>query len=181
MRRLFYAVRSGWFRGVFRHKQLADCAIQNYPNSKMQIFFSRYFADKYVYGPSDHLVVFTDGSYKHKTKQAGYGVFFSQNDKRNENGKVAVEMKLTSEIAEAFAIMIALEITDSLRLEIRTDALQLLKKITRRKSRNPLITTIQDMSKHRNILWTYIPGHSGYKGNEAADLLARQGCQRMEI
>lgn len=175
---MYYAVRQGWFRGVFLDKRIAVRATKGHPNPKTQDFFSRDVADKYVYNDNkhDHLVVYTDGSYRNKYHTSGFGVFFGRKDDRNVYGPMPRTYKQTSQKAEAYAALIALCITTG-DIEIRTDSLQLVycAIATRYKKMPSLYATIRALSKHRNVIWTYIKAHAGYYGNENADKLAKNG------
>jgi ribonuclease HI len=177
-RRLYYAVRHGWFRGVFRHRNIALRATEHHPNPKMQTFFSRVYADAYVYYRENNIqrsVVYTDGSYRKRHNTAGYGVFFGSGDRRNIGGRVQLSCVLTSQYAEAYAVLAALLLTVG-PVEIRTDSLQLVYKVTRpRAATDPMTRCIQHLSQNRCVIWTYIPAHAGYVGNEHADDLARAG------
>lgn len=173
---MYYAVRQGWFRGVFVDKKIASRATTGHPNPKMQEFFSRYMADGYVYQHNEApLVVYTDGSYRHKYRRAGYGVFFGSCDQRNTFGSVPRCQRLTSQTAEAYAALIALGTTSG-DVEIRTDCLQLVYCATARCHKyTPLHRAIRLLSHKRRVVWTYIKAHAGYHGNENADILAKCG------
>lgn len=180
-RRYYYAVRHGWFRGVFRHRSIALRAIYQHPNPKMQEFFNRRYADDYVYHRpvlDDRCVVYTDGSYRMRHDSAGYGVYFGDFDRRNRSGSIAstTAHPMTSQHAEAYAALVALLITKG-PLEIRTDSLQLVYKVTLTRARNcgKLYDYIKQLARNRDIIWTYVPAHSGYDGNTDADELARTG------
>ena len=177
-RRLYYAVRHGWFRGVFRHRSIALRATKHHPNPKLQTFFHRSYADEYVYYREKNVqrnIVYTDGSYRRRHKTAGYGVYFGSGDQRNQSGRVRLPCSLTSQYAEAYAVIAALLLTKG-PLEVRTDSLQLVYKVTRRgEPCDGMTRCIQQLSRGRLIIWTYIPAHAGYTGNEYADGLARCG------
>ena len=180
--KIYYAVRRGWFRGVFLHKKIAHLAVRSFPGAKMQEFFSRSNADKYVYArridEPVRLVVYTDGSYRHRYNNAGYGVFFGADDNRNTGGTLRGSY-LSSQRAETYAAIVALLMTKD-DVEIRTDSLELVYGATVRPTcvHNPdhsLYIAIKLLSKNRRVLWTYVKSHAGYYGNEKADTLARQG------
>ena len=179
---IYYAVRRGWFRGVFLHQKTALRATMNYPDSRMQEFFNRNSADRYVYArridERPRLVVYTDGSYRHRHDSAGYGVFFGADDDRNTGGTMDGS-RLSSQKAETYAAIVALLMTTG-PIEIRTDSLQLVYRATVKHTSSyssdfDLYEAIRSLSKNRSILWTYIKSHAGYIGNEHADTLARQG------
>lgn len=182
---MFHAVKQGWFRGVFLSQRNALIAICGHPSAKYQQFFNWSMATEYVgskdedreYGDDGdadgpHQVVFTDGSYRYKTKRAGYGVYFGENDARNSSGYLPTAQ--CSLNAEGAAVMVAL-MKSSGSLEIRTDCLHLILRATVCKPGNPLFRRIRKLALNRNIIWTYVPAHCGIRGNEAADFLARWG------
>lgn len=179
---MFYAVKEGWFRGVFLSAKVARMAVYGFPGGgDQQTFRSQLFAHEYVYGgyryygPAAIPVVYTDGSYRYKTKRAGYGVFFGVADPRNGSGYLpAVRNSLN---AEGVAAAIALLSTKG-PLEIRTDCIHMILLVTIFKTAlNALFRFIRSLARHRHIIWTYTPAHSGVVGNEAADSLARWGSQ----
>ena len=178
----YYAVRRGWFRGVFLHQPTAERATRNHPDPKMQRFFNRSSADKYVYGrrvdEAPRLIVYTDGSYRHRYDSAGYGVFFGDDDDRNTGGTMAGTC-LSSQKAECYAAVVALLLTAG-DVEVRTDSLQLVLRATVKYSHpynaeSSMYKAIRALSKNRTVLWTYVKSHAGYYGNEHADTLARRG------
>lgn len=178
---MFHAVKEGWFRGVFLSPKIAQIAVCGHPKGEYQQFHDQVFAHEYVYGgfkcysPSAVPVVFTDGSYRYKTKRAGYGVYFGIGDSRNQSGYLpTIRCSLN---AEAAAAVVALTSTKG-ALEIRTDCIHLILLVTTCRLKvkmGPLIHYIRKLVKKRHIIWTYIPAHCGIIGNEAADALARWG------
>lgn len=171
---MFYAVRQGWFRGVFLDKQIALQATRNHPHPKMQEFFDQKIADNYVYNIQRNTqIAYTDGSYRYRTRKAGYGVCLMNSPCSRLTGTVPLKNP-TSQKAEAYAAFVALCLTKG-DLEIRTDSLQLLYYSTVRMHNNKLYNAIAYVSAGRNITWTYVRGHNGHYGNECADELARRG------
>ena len=177
---MFHAVKQGWFRGVFMSQKTALIAICGHPSAKYQQFFNRMMADQYVYSGDTNAgsgacclpIVFTDGSFRYKTKRAGYGIYFGENDIRNTSGYLpAVQCSLN---AEGAAVMVALMKSRG-DLEIRTDCIHLILRVTVRKPGNPLFKRIRKLAQNRLIIWTYVPAHCGVYGNDAADALARWG------
>lgn len=177
---MFHAVKEGWFRGVFTSPKTALIAICGHPSAKYQQFFDRMVAYQYTYGHVGGVdestraspVVFTDGSFRYKTKRAGYGVYFGENDTRNTSGYLpTVRCSLN---AEGAAAMVAL-MKSTGDLEIRTDCIHLILRVTIRRPGSPLFRRIRKLAQNRAITWTYVPAHRGVIGNEAADALARWG------
>lgn len=180
---MYFAVRKGWFRGVFTDKRIVHKAIYGYQNPKYQEFFSRHMARKYVYErKSCHPIVYTDGSFRHRGKKAGYGVFFGCRDKRNLAGSLAACGKLNSQRAEAVAACVALLVTKG-QIEIRTDSLHLIYRATifpyYHNSNLDIYQALHRMCNRRHVIWTYVKAHSDDFGNTNADVLAKYGsrCQ----
>eukprot|EP01098_Paradermamoeba_levis_P013664 TRINITY_DN6269_c0_g2_i1.p1 TRINITY_DN6269_c0_g2~~TRINITY_DN6269_c0_g2_i1.p1 ORF type:complete len:298 (+),score=94.13 TRINITY_DN6269_c0_g2_i1:113-1006(+) len=141
----------------------------------------------------ERVVVYTDGSCQgNGTKQAkaGLGVFFAHEDKRNLSERVGG--KQTNQRAELLAAIRALEqIHDlSVEVEIRTDSQYVIKGMTdwifswkqndwsKPVENKELFLRLDNLclQRHFPVVWTYVAGHTGEEGNEAADQLANNGC-----
>lgn len=182
---MFYAVRIGWFRGVFTSKKVAQKAIEGYVNPRYQQFFSRKVAENYVYErKNDHCIVYTDGSFKYKNKRAGYGVFFGCRDKRNLAGGLSKSKNPNSQRAEAVAACVALLVTTG-KLEIRTDSLHLIYRATINPyysgTNTDIYKSLHQQCNQRRIIWTYVKAHNGDFGNDNADVLAKYGARKPKI
>lgn len=178
---MFYAVRQGFFRGVFTNKHTAMKAIRGHKNPKIQEFFNRKIAETYVYDrPTQHCVVYTDGSYRNRKAAGGYGVFFGMRDKRNLAGRLVQSRFVNSQRAEVVAACVALLVTRG-KLEIRTDSLHLIHRATiypYYKGKNmDAYEILQRLCRNRPVVWTYVKAHSDNFGNDNADVLARFGCR----
>lgn len=146
-----------------------------------------------------YAVVYTDGASSNNGKshaRAGYGVYWGDNDPRNVSARLKGERQ-TNQRAEAMAVLHVLEKTKDSRqpLEIRTDSQYVINASTvwcknwikknwvasngKEVQNRDLFEPIVNLIKHRQaeVKFTYVPGHSGFEGNEKADQLAVAGAQ----
>lgn len=144
--------------------------------------------------------VYTDGSCENNGKRgaaAGLGVYFGESHELNLSEPV--KGRATNNVGEIQAAVRAIEEAQKCgikRLKIYTDSQFLIKSIccwmNAWKSRNwklssgkPIANEIdfKNLDKliesgNTLIEWKYIPAHRGYRGNEAADQLAKAGATR---
>lgn len=149
---------------------------------------------------SDAQIVYTDGAASGNGRshaKAGYGVFWGDNDPRNESAPLAGDRQ-TNQRAEATAILRVLETTQGMddTLEIRTDSQYCIKAMTEwhhnwvkkkwvtstgepvqnRDLFEPMLNLVK--SRKGTTKFTYVPGHRGVYGNEMADRLAVAGARK---
>lgn len=182
---MFYAVKRGWFCGVFTNQKIANKAVRGYVNPMHQEFFNRQIAERYVYERNTrHCIVYTDGSYKYNNQKAGYGVFFGCRDKRNLAGGLSKSLNPNSQRAEAVAACVALMVTTG-KIEIRTDSLHLIYRATispyYRGTNTDIYQVLHRLCNQRKVIWTYVKAHNGDFGNENADVLAKYGARSKNI
>jgi ribonuclease HI len=144
------------------------------------------------------VVVYTDGACpKNGTSQAraGYGVYFGEADPRNISSRL--RGKQTNNRAEMTAILVALTKVEPYEpLEIRTDSKLCINSITKwlpgwkkkgwkKSNGKPVLNAdlwkeIDAALKSRSgkTFFTYVRGHSGDRGNDAADSLAVAGAAK---
>ncbi|KAK4513471.1 uncharacterized protein ATC70_005472 [Mucor velutinosus] len=146
-----------------------------------------------------YAVVYTDGASSNNGKhhaRAGYGVYWGDNDPRNVSARLKGERQ-TNQRAEAMAVLHVLEDTkeSDKPLEIRTDSQYVINAVTvwykswvkrnwiatngKEVQNRDLFEPIVNLMKSRktDVKFTYVPGHSGFEGNEKADQLAVAGAQ----
>lgn len=144
-------------------------------------------------------IVYTDGASSgngYHGAKAGYGVFWGDNDPRNQGGPLPGDRQ-TNQRAELYAMIRAMEqdIKGENILEIRTDSQYSINCVeTWSKSwikngwksskgtpveNADLVKKLLALRKSRpgKIEFSYVPGHRGVYGNEMADQLAVQGAK----
>lgn len=144
-------------------------------------------------------IVYTDGASSgngYHGAKAGYGVFWGDNDPRNQGGPLPGDRQ-TNQRAELYAMIRAIEqdIKGENVLEIRTDSQYSINCVdTWSKSwikngwksskgtpveNADLVKQLLALRKSRpgKIEFVYVPGHRGVYGNEKADQLAVQGAK----
>ncbi|KAL9559790.1 hypothetical protein MBANPS3_000265 [Mucor bainieri] len=136
-----------------------------------------------------YTVVYTDGASSNNGKhhaRAGYGVYWGDNDPRNVSARLKGERQ-TNQRAEAMAVLHVLRDTkqSDKPLEIRTDSQYVInaknwiasngKEVQNRDIFEPIVDLVK--SRKADVKFTYVPGHSGFEGNEKADQLAVAGAQ----
>lgn len=149
-----------------------------------------------------YTVVYTDGASSNNGKnhaRAGYGVYWGDNDPRNVSARLKGERQ-TNQRAEAMAVLHVLEDTKESDepLEIRTDSQYVInaatvwyknwvkrswiatngKEVQNRDLFEPIVNLVQN--RKAEVKFTYVPGHSGFEGNEKADQLAVAGALKKD-
>lgn len=148
--------------------------------------------------------VYTDGSCigPQDNRRAGIGVYFGEDDPRNVSQSIRGPQ--TNQYAELCAILVALQIISNTKhhyneineYEIHTDSKYAINCVTvwihnwRRNNwktsgkkdvlHKETIIQIYDLLQNNPVKLKYVPGHSGYHGNEMADKLAVAGANIYE-
>jgi len=142
--------------------------------------------------PQD-IIIFTDGSAQHHGSGAGYTSFKGDESEPFSAIYIALPKETTNYAAEVVAISEAIQWTlkhqkgdqpnppaPNTTYHIYTDSISSLYSMS-----NPLKSNASDYliacihmiaSSSHNIQMKYIPAHKGYKGNEIADSLAKEGA-----
>ncbi|MBN3326595.1 RNH1 Ribonuclease, partial [Atractosteus spatula] len=151
--------------------------------------------DSFTY-MGDAVVVYTDGCCSANGKRgarAGIGVYWGLDHPLNVNDRL--HGKQTNQRAEIQAACKALEQAKSMNMKkivIYTDSMFTINGITkwvknwktngwRLKTGGQVINKedfqkLDKLTEGLEIVWMHIPGHAGYRGNEEADRLAREGA-----
>jgi len=130
------------------------------------------------------LVIYCDGSCVgngYSGALAGAGVYFGPNDTRNQS--LTVPGAQTNNRGEVWAIIKALEIEPNSALEIKTDSQWAIKCATKQwkaKENLDLLKLLWDMLVQRDVVFTWVKGHSKDPGNEAADKLAKLAVSMLQ-
>nr|XP_001810667.2 PREDICTED: ribonuclease H1 [Tribolium castaneum] len=163
--------------------------INSPPAKKTRYDFSRH---------GDYVTVYTDGACENNGREgakAGIGVWFGDNHPLNVSKPV--KGKATNNAAEIQACICAVQIARDngiKKLQIITDSQFTINAMTKwikswkknnwklSSSKNPVKnkTDFQELDKlceGLDVQWQHVAGHSGIKGNECADMLAREGAK----
>ena len=158
--------------------------------------------DEYYRVPSDRacdrdkepLVVYVDGSVKIDPQgipRGGYGVWFGQNDPRNLKEKFPLPNH-TNNRCEVMAARRAIEVVtknnyidDDAELIIMTDSNYVINSVKAQGGNWKggsiknfgLLKSLYTLTQLRPVTFMHIYSHSGNKGNEGADKLAKEGAQ----
>ncbi|MDC0742385.1 ribonuclease HI [Polyangium mundeleinium] len=131
--------------------------------------------------PADgQVVAYADGACTGNPGPAGLGVLVEDGDRRIEISEYLGNG--TNNIAELTAILRAVEaVADTGKsLLVRTDsqyAIGVLQKGWKAKANTDLVAEVKDALKRSKTRLEYVPGHSGVRGNERADTLAREAVR----
>jgi ribonuclease HI len=205
---VFYAVRNGRKSGLYRTWD--DCLeqIRGFPNNQFKKFTSEREAKNYVLNElidvdydnnydDTVLNVYTDGASYHNGKedaQASYGVFFGENDPRNESGLVdSMYENASNNRGELTGILRAIElITPEEEAVIHTDSMYGIKCVSEygmemKKKKYPkeipnidIIKKIRELLDNKgNIRFHHLNSHTNKTdkhsiGNDMADKLATE-------
>ncbi|CAI9171450.1 unnamed protein product [Rangifer tarandus platyrhynchus] len=146
----------------------------------------------------DSVVVYTDGccsSNGRKRARAGIGVYWGPGHPLNVG--IRLPGRQTNQRAEIRAACKAIEqakAQDITKLVLYTDSMFTINGITSwvrgwkrngwRTSTGEEVTNKEDfaelerLARGMDIQWMHVPGHSGFRGNEEADRLAREGAKQ---
>ncbi|KAF4019653.1 hypothetical protein G4228_011212, partial [Cervus hanglu yarkandensis] len=146
----------------------------------------------------DSVVVYTDGccsSNGRKRARAGIGVYWGPGHPLNVG--IRLPGRQTNQRAEIHAACKAIEqakAQDITKLVLCTDSMFTINGITTwvkgwkqngwRTSTGKEVTNKEDfaelerLARGMDIQWMHVPGHSGFRGNEEADRLAREGAKQ---
>ncbi|KAJ2782423.1 Ribonuclease H1 [Coemansia javaensis] len=193
----FYAVRRGRRPGVYGTWDECRAQTDGFAGAVFKRFASAAEAQAFVGGARQ--VVYTDGASSRNGQhgaRAGVGVYFGEGDARNVSEPLAGPRQ-TNQRAELAAVQRAVRAADpGVPLDIRTDSSYSIKSLTEwapRWERNGWTTasgapvqnqdlirgTLADIrARDAPVSLTYVPGHSGVAGNEAADRLAVAGARQ---
>lgn len=193
----YYVVVKGKVPGIYRTWSEAQTMVSGYSGAVYKSFKTQKEAlDFYEKSTTsvkqnnnliDKMIVYTDGSGRTKENVCGFGVVIA--NKCEAYGRVpksVYETEATNNVAELYAIYVALSLTSNEDIVIYTDSTYSINCCTiwiyewqkngwKNAINRNLIEAIFDQMKNRNISFQYVEAHSGIIDNERADQLANRG------
>lgn len=147
--------------------------------STSSVVFGELFLD-IVGGFRDPLLVFTDGS----RCDEGVGCAFVMGDMKRSFRLNSDASVFTAEIKAIELALVAIEKQAKDIVVIVSDSLSSLRSISDMYATHPIVQSVQvrlhalaEVGKRVFLMW--VPSHSGIKGNETVDSLARSGARRL--
>ncbi len=136
-----------------------------------------------INNPEENILIYTDGS-KSENK-TGYGVYFAN----IEIGNIACPMNSYNTVYQTEATAITAACNELLKNNIENEnitiysdsksvILSLEKRIVKNSYIKECVETINKIGETNEVTIAWIPGHTGYEGNESADALAKAGSTK---
>ena len=185
----FYAVKKGRKTGIFNSWEECQASVLKYPGANFKRFSSEEEAKKYLYESTspakDRCYAYIDGSFNNETCTYGYGGFLIDENGDSHTiqgfgkGEMSEMRNVAGEITGATcAIELALELNMT-KLTIFYDYQGIETWATGEwKCKNPYTKAyknyIDSVSGKIAITFQKVKAHSGIKGNENADKLAKE-------
>ncbi|XP_021569905.1 ribonuclease H1 isoform X3 [Carlito syrichta] len=205
--RMFYAVRRGRRTGVFLTWDECRAQVDRFPAARFKKFATEDEAWAFVRNSTspggsegDFVIVYTDGccsSNGRRRARAGIGVYWGPGHPLNVG--IRLPGRQTNQRAEIHAACKAIEQAKAQnisKLVLYTDSMFTINGITNwvqgwkkngwRTSTGKEVINKEDfvmlekLTQGMDIQWMHVPGHSGFRGNEEADRLAREGAKKSE-
>jgi len=136
-----------------------------------------------------YIQAYTDGSKSEAGVRAGIAIY--QDNNLTSTLKYQLSERCTNNLAEQIAILKALEHIQSIEMGgkivlIHTDSQITLQLLQNKKKHTRLIelirTKINEMEQHKwSVEFTWIKAHTGHRGNETADQLAKEAANNKNI
>ena len=127
---------------------------------------------------------YTDGSATDAMSNGGAGVYLKFPEGHTDTAKIPTGKYCSNYGAEVQALMQATSMiidsqNDCQQVVLLTDSLSALEALAADKLPH-LMACLQEAAKCRRVALQWIPAHCGIPGNEAADMLAKQGAQESQ-
>lgn len=204
---MYYAVKRGRKAGVYRTWNECRAQVDRFPAARFKKFATEEEAWTFVRNSvnpddseGDFVVVYTDGcccSNGRRKARAGIGVYWGPGHPLNLSTRLPGRQ--TNQRAEIHAACKAIEQAKAQninKLVLYTDSMFTINGITswvqnwkkngwRTSTGKDVINKddfvqLEKLTQDMDIQWMHIPGHSGFRGNEEADRLAREGAKQSE-
>lgn len=196
----FYAVAKGKAPGVYTTWPEAQKQVVGFKGAVYKSFATRQEAFDFVsrvqdenlegvaaYAPvqvehkGEGTVVYTDGSFREG--RCGYGVVVLKGEEKHlVCGRVPVQLGCTNNVAELYAIHVALSLLPREDITIFTDSQYCMLCLTKydpkwgpEKPNSALIHLNASLMKGRNVVFKHVRAHVGHELNELVDQLAEKG------
>lgn len=162
--------QQSWKRKWYEGKPKIDWSIKQKIKAGSNPVIAQKHFNETLSNYTNHHQVYTDGSLTNNT--VGCGI---TNLDANESAKLNKRCNIFS--AEALGLAIATDTfaPDDKPTVIFTDSASCLMALEQGDHEHPWIQQVNLACKDRNITYCWVPGHSGIRGNEAADKLANEG------
>ena len=143
---------------------------------------------EYQYPKEAWTRVYTDGSAENAVRNGGAGIYIQLNQEHEEKlcfptGHFSSNYKAEASAIERAATILKEDVRTKKNVVILTDALSVLQSLKTNKDKdlNKTATAINHLSKNHIVQLQWIPAHCGIKGNETADILAKQGASSEQL
>lgn len=202
----YYAVVCGVQPGIYTDWPTAERMVKGYPGAIFKSFRTRTEAEAFMKQSTatvtcaaetphvlpliDRTIIYTDGSYSDGLCGFGVVIIPSNGDKLVAYGRVPINLGTTNNIAELYAIYVALSLVEG-NVILYSDSQYAISSLTTYihdwirtgwagVANRPLIEGIYQKMTDRDVVLRYVPAHLGFELNEEADQLATRGRMQEE-
>lgn len=203
----YYAVVCGREPGIYTDWPATEKMVKGFPGAIFKSFRTRVEADIFMKQSTacitqtttatphvlpliDRTIIYTDGSFREGKCGFGIVIIPSTGEKIIAYGHVPTDLGVTNNVAELYAIYVALSLVDGAAI-VYSDSQYAISALTTYvhdwmangwsgvANRNLIQGTYEKM-KDRDITLQHVPAHSGVELNEEVDRLADQGRLQTE-
>ena len=191
----YYAVVNGRIPGIYTDWETTKQQVSGYPCAIYKSFPTKVEAEQFINTSTTNttcenaIIVYTDGSYGNNV--SGFGVVIILNDGTKMQAYGRVPLPPTNNVAELYAIYVALSLLRDQHVAIHTDSHYAASAFTayihdwikhdwQGVPNKELLQTIYNLMQGRNVVFKHVRAHVGIPLNEEADQLADYGRQVSE-
>lgn len=201
----YYAVVCGVKPGIYTDWPTAQSMVKGYKGAIYKSFSTRAEAEAFINQSTackatedlpltnplpDKAVIYTDGSMQDNTCGFGVVILATDGEKITAHGRVPADLGITNNVAELYAIYVALSLIPGDAL-IYSDSNYAIAALTsyihawkqngwKNAANRHLIEPISQLIEGRKVTFRHVPAHSGYQLNEEADYLSNVGRMQTE-